>query len=143
MPAIDSLPEAPKENLEKTEIVRAVDKKALSHVKVKAEQAELPMSRENILGDVTEKNPYRNDERNSRRKKNRNKNKKNTPQTLQERLDAPQVERAVNYASDLHDGRPGVATSQNIQSGAHQDAFRQDLRGNEQGNDSGYLSIHH
>ena len=143
MPAIDSLPEAPKENLEKTEIVRAVDKKALSHVKIKAEQAEPPMSRESILGDVTEKNPYRNDERNSRRKKNRNKNKKNAPQTLQERLDAPQVERAVNYASDLHDGRPGVATSQNVQSGAHQDAFRQNLRGNEEGNDSGYLSIHH
>jgi hypothetical protein len=142
MPGVDSLPEAPKENLEQAKLVRAIDKKVLSHVKTKAEQAEPPMSRESILGDVTEKNPYRNNERNSRRKKH-NKNKKNAPQTLQERLDAPQVERAVNFASDLHDGRPGVATSQNIQPGAHKDAFRQNLRGNEEGNDSGYLSIHH
>ncbi|MBR1486581.1 MAG: hypothetical protein IJ597_04925, partial [Synergistaceae bacterium] len=91
----------------------------------------------------TEKNPFRNNERNSRRRKNRNKRKKNAPKTLQERLDAPQIDRAVNFASDLHDGRPGVATSQNINPGAHQDTFRQNLRGNDDGNSSGYLSIHH
>ena len=143
MPGVNSLPEAPKEELETTEIIRAVDKKALSHVKEKAEQAEAPKSHEKILGNETEKNPFRNNERNSRRKKRNNKNKKNRPQTLQERLDAPQAPRVTNYASDLHDGRPGVATSQNIQPGAHQDAFRQDLRGNNDNNESGYLSIHH
>ena len=143
MPGVDSLPEAPKEELETTELVRPVDKKELSHVKEKAENAEAPKSHEQILGNETEKNPFRNNERNSRRKKNRNKNKKNRPQTLQERLDAPQTPNVANYASDLHDGRPGVATSQNIQPGAHQDAFRQDLRGNDDKNESGYLSIHH
>ena len=143
MPGVDSLPEAPKENLETTEIVRAIDKKELSHVKEKAENAEPPKSHENILGNETEKNPWRNNEKNVRRRKNRNKHKKNGPKTLQERLDAPQTPHAVNYASDLHDGLPGVATSQNVQPGAHNEAFRQNLRGNEEGNDSGYLSIHH
>lgn len=143
MPGVDSLPEAPKAQLEKTELVRAVDKKELSHIKEKAAAAEAPKSHEKILGNETEKNPFRNNERNSRRRKNRNKRKKNTPKTLQERLDAPQIDRAVNFASDLHDGRPGVATSQNVNPGAHQDTFRQNLRGNDDENNSGYLSIHH
>ena len=143
MPAIDSLPAAPKENLEQTEIVRPIDKKDLSHIKEKAEASEAPLSRESILGNETEKNPYRNNERNSRRKKNRNKNKKNAVKGLQEAPEALKIDHTVNYASDLHDGRPGVATSQNIQTGAHQETFRQDLRGNNEGNESGYLSIHH
>ncbi|MBR1801711.1 type IV secretory system conjugative DNA transfer family protein [Candidatus Saccharibacteria bacterium] len=143
MPGVDSLPEAPKAQLEKTELVRAVDKKELSHIKEKAAAAEAPKSHEKILGNETEKNPFRNNERNSRRRKNRNKRKKNAPKTLQERLDAPQIDRAVNFASDLHDGRPGVATSQNVNPGAHQDTFRQNLRGNDDENNSGYLSIHH
>ncbi len=142
MPSVDSLPKAPEENLEKTELVRATDKKDLSRVKEKAENTEAPKIRENILGNETDKNPFRNNERNSRRKKN-NKHKKNAPQTLQERLEGPEIQRAVNFASDLHDGRPGVATSQNLESGAHKDAFRQDLRGNNDQNESGYLSIHH
>ena len=143
MPGVDSLPEAPKAQLEKTELVRAVDKKELSHIKEKAAAAEAPKSHEKILGNETEKNPFRNNERNSRRRKNRNKRKKNAPKTLQERLDAPQIDRAVNFASDLHDGRPGVATSQNVNPGAHQDTFRQNLRGNDDENNSGYLSILH
>ena len=142
MPSINSLPEAPKENLEQTEIVRPADKKELSHIKEKADKAEAPKSHEQILGNETEKNPYRNNERNSRRKKNRDKRKKNGPKTLQERLEAPQIDRAVNFASDLHDGRPGVSTSQSVKPGAHQDSFRQNIRGNDT-NDSGYLSIHH
>ncbi len=143
MPSASSLPEAPKENLEKAEVVSATDKKDLSKIKEKAENAEAPKSHEQILGNGTEKNPYRNNERNSRRKKNRNKNKKNAPKTLQERLDAPQIDRAVNFASDLHDGRPGVATSQNIAPGAHQESFRQDIHSDDSQNESGYLSIHH
>ena len=143
MPSVNSLLEAPKTELETTELVSALDKKALSHIKEKAENTEVPKSKEQILGSETEKNPYRNNERNSRRKKRNNKNKKNAARTLQERLEAPQTNHAVNFASDLHDGRPGVATSQNIQPGAHQDAFRQDLRGNNDNNESGYLSIHH
>ena len=142
LPSASSLPKAPEKALEQTEIVKPVDKKDLSRVKEKAEKAEAPKSKEQILGNETEKNPYRNNERNSR-KKRRNKHKKNGPKTLSERLEAPQIERAVQFASDLHDGRPGVATSQNVQPGAHQDSFRQDLRGNDSGNDSGYLSIHH
>ena len=143
MPSVDSLPEAPKEKLEKTELVRATDKKELSHIKEKADAAEAPVSHEKILGNETEKNPFRNNERNSRRKNRRNKHKKNEPVALQERSEAAQANHAVNYASDLHDGRPGVATSQNVNPGAHQDAFRQDLRGNDDNNESGYLSIHH
>ena len=143
MPAIDSLPKAPKEELEKAEIVRAVDKKELSHIEEKAEKAEAPKSHEHILGNETEKNPFRNNERNARNKKKRNKNKQNALRTPQEPVEAPQIAHSVNFASDLHDGRPGVATSQNLESGAHQDAFRQDIRSNDDQNESGYLSIHH
>ena len=141
MPSISSLPEAPKENLEKAEIVRPADKKELSKIKEKAEKQEAPESRENILGSELEKNPYKNNERNSRRKKNRNKRKQNAAVTPQERPEAPQIERAVNFASDLHDGQPGVATSQNIESGAHKDSFN--LHDDNSDNDGGYLSIHH
>ena len=101
-------------------------------------------SKESIIGAVVEKNPYRNNERNSRRKKSHNKHKKNTPLTSQERREAPQIERAVNFASDLHDGRPGVATSQNVPS-AHKNGLYQSVKGqgNDDGTDSGFLSIHH
>jgi hypothetical protein len=74
---------------------------------------------------------------------NRNKNHKNRSQTPQNRPQAPKAENAVKYASDLHDGRPGVATSQNIKPGAHQEAFRQNLHGEGDKNQSGFLSIHH
>ena len=74
---------------------------------------------------------------------NRNKNHKNRSQTPQNRPQAPKAENAVKYASDLHDGRPGVATSQNIKPGAHQETFRQNLHGEGDKNQSGFLSIHH
>ena len=53
--------------------------------------------------------------------------------------------RKVNFASDLHDGRPGFATSQNLP-GKHQlgeNGFRQNLQGDHNSPDSGYFSIHH
>ena len=74
---------------------------------------------------------------------NRNKNHKNRSQTPQNRPQAPKAENVVKYASDLHDGRPGVATSQNIKPGAHQETFRQNLHGEGDKNQSGFLSIHH
>ena len=58
---------------------------------------------------------------------------------------APQAPHKVNFASDLHDGRPGFATSQNLP-GKHQlgeTSFRQNLQGNSNSPDSGYFSIHH
>ena len=51
----------------------------------------------------------------------------------------------TNFASDLHDGRPGFATSQNLP-GKHQlgeKGFRQNLQGSNNSPDSGYFSIHH
>ena len=57
----------------------------------------------------------------------------------------PQAPHKVNFASDLHDGRPGFATSQNLP-GKHQlgeTGFRQNLQGNSNSPDSGYFSIHH
>ena len=52
----------------------------------------------------------------------------------------------TNFASDLHDGRPGVATSQNLPKD-HQlgpNGFRQNIQDNQDHDStSGYLSIHH
>ena len=51
----------------------------------------------------------------------------------------------TNFASDLHDGHPGFATSQNLP-GKHQlgeNGFRQNLQGSNSSPDSGYFSIHH
>ena len=51
----------------------------------------------------------------------------------------------TNFASDLHDGRPGFATSQNLP-GKHQlgeKGFRQNLQGSNNSPNSGYFSIHH
>ena len=53
--------------------------------------------------------------------------------------------RKTNFASDLHDGHPGFATSQNLP-GKHQlgeNGFRQNLQGSNSSPDSGYFSIHH
>lgn len=44
------------------------------------------------------------------------------------------------FASDLHDGRPGVASSQNVSKAPHN--LRQNLQ-QEDGTDSGFLTIHH
>lgn len=98
--------------------------------------------KETILGNTTEKNPYRNRENNIRRNR-RNKHKKNGRQAAQKAPQAQVPAHMVNYASDLHDGRPGFATSENVKPGAHNESFRQDLRGNNEGNENGYLSIHH
>ena len=56
-----------------------------------------------------------------------------------------EVPRKANFASDLHDGHPGFATSQNLP-GKHQlgeNGFRQNLQGSNSSPDSGYFSIHH
>ena len=53
--------------------------------------------------------------------------------------------RQTNYASDLHDGRPGFSTSQNLPKD-HQlgeNGFRQNIQGQQSSADNGYLSIHH
>ena len=54
--------------------------------------------------------------------------------------------RQTNYASDLHDGRPGFSTSQNLPKD-HQlgrEGFRQNIQtGDQNSSDSGYLTIHH
>ena len=145
MPAISSLPKAPVEKLEKAVEVKSTEKKELSHIKEKAEQAEAPKSHEQLLGNDIEKNPFKNNERNSRRKKNRNKHKKNGALRPQEAAGRVSVSRVTNFASDLHDGRPGVATSQNVPS-AHKDGLYQSIHGQgntTDGTDSGFLSIHH
>ena len=145
MPAISSLPKAPVEKLEKAVEVKSTEKKELSHIKEKAEQAEAPKSHEQLLGNNIEKNPFKNNERNSRRKKNRNKHKKDSALRPQEAAGRASVPRATNFASDLHDGRPGVATSQNVPS-AHKDGLYQSIHGQgntTDGTDSGFLSIHH
>ena len=145
MPAISSLPKAPVEKLEKAVEVKSTEKKELSHIKEKAEQAEAPKSHEQLLGNDIEKNPFKNNERNSRRKKNRNKHKKNGALRPQEAAGRVSVSRVTNFASDLHDGRPGVATSQNVPS-AHKDGLYQSIYGQgntTDGTDSGFLSIHH
>ncbi len=114
------------------------------------ENNQLPESREEIIGAATEKNPWRNNERNSRRNKNkRNKHKGNAiqsvPQSQPEPLKQASVPRTVNYASDLHDGQPGVSTSQIVKPGAHTESFNQSLRdGNpDDSNNSGIMTIHH
>ena len=56
-----------------------------------------------------------------------------------------EIPRKTNFASDLHDGHPGFATSQNLP-GKHQlgeNGFRQNLQGSNNSPDSGYFSIHH
>lgn len=58
---------------------------------------------------------------------------------------ATEAPRKTNFASDLHDGHPGFATSQNLP-GKHQlgeNGFRQNLQGSNSSPDSGYFSIHH
>ena len=58
----------------------------------------------------------------------------------------PTSVRQINYASDLHDGRPGFSTSQNLPKD-HQlgrEGFRQNIQtGDQNSSDSGYLTIHH
>ena len=53
--------------------------------------------------------------------------------------------RQTNYASDLHDGRPGFSTSQNLPKDHQlgQNGFRQNIQGQQSSADNGYLSIHH
>ena len=79
------------------------------------------------------------------KKNHKNRKRINTPAVPLTPINSPTTSR-VNYASDLHDGRPGFATSQNIPK-EHQldtNGFRQNLQnGSEKTPDSGYLSIHH
>lgn len=88
---------------------------------------------------------------NQKNKKPFNKNKKKanfepaplTPIALPSH--ANETPHKTNFASDLHDGRPGFATSQNLP-GKHQlgeKGFRQNLQGSNNSPDSGYFSIHH
>lgn len=93
-----------------------------------------------------------NNENGGKNKKN-HKNKKKplfSPVTLTT-IDSPAPTHSViphktNFASDLHDGRPGVATSQNLPKD-HQlgpNGFRQNIQDNQDHDStSGYLSIHH
>ena len=93
-----------------------------------------------------------NNENGGKNKKN-HKNKKKplfSPVTLTT-IDSPAPTHSViphktNFASDLHDGRPGVATSQNLPID-HQlgpNGFRQNIQDNQDHDStSGYLSIHH
>ena len=93
-----------------------------------------------------------NNENGGKNKKN-HKNKKKplfSPVTLTT-IDSPTPTHSIaphktNFASDLHDGRPGVATSQNLPKD-HQlgpNGFRQNIQDNQDHDStSGYLSIHH
>ena len=93
-----------------------------------------------------------NNENGGKNKKN-HKNKKKplfSPVTLTT-IDSPTPIHSIaphktNFASDLHDGRPGVATSQNLPKD-HQlgpNGFRQNIQDNQDHDStSGYLSIHH
>lgn len=96
--------------------------------------------------DKNTKNPFKNNERNSR--KNKYKNPATTHQVGQKSiLDSLGVSRNdsgqqyntgphhVNYASDLHDGRPGFSTSQNLPEKGTVNLKNQD--------NDGYLVIHH
>ena len=99
-------------------------------------------------GNANHNNSFKHNQKN---KKPLNKNKKKanfepvplTPITTPPH--ANEVPRKTNFASDLHDGRPGFATSQNLP-GKHQlgeKGFRQNLQGSNNSPDSGYFSIHH
>ena len=115
----------------------------------KAGAGKAPEKEENIVGAKLEKNPFRNNERDVRNKRKKNKRKKNASTSSQEPAGSvlsPKTTIAPSrgiYASDFHDGRPGVATSQHVPE-AHQskDGFRQDVQ-NSNGTDEGFLSIHH
>ena len=60
-------------------------------------------------------------------------------------VSTPVPTRQTNYASDLHDGRPGFSTSQNLPKDHQlgQNGFRQNIQGQQSSADNGYLSIHH
>lgn len=93
-----------------------------------------------------------NNENGGKNKKNHKNKKKSlfSPVTLTT-IDSPAPTHSIaphktNFASDLHDGRPGVATSQNLPKD-HQlgpNGFRQNIQDNQDHDStSGYLSIHH
>jgi len=81
---------------------------------------------------------------NSRNKKSKNRKKpKIEPVPL-----TPITPPTTNFASDLHDGRPGFATSQNVpkEQQLGPNGFRQNIQNDSTKNntsESGYLSIHH
>ena len=60
-------------------------------------------------------------------------------------VSTPVPTRQTNYASDLHDGRPGFSTSQNLPKDHQlgQNGFRQNIQDQQSSADNGYLSIHH
>ena len=99
-------------------------------------------------GNTNHNNNFKHNQKN---KKPFNKNKKKVnfePVPLTPITTPPHVNetpRKTNFASDLHDGRPGFATSQNLPE-KHQlgeKGFRQNLQGSNNSPDSGYFSIHH
>ena len=92
-----------------------------------------------------------NSKHNQKNKKPFNKNKKkpnfeSVPLTpIVSPSHTTEIPHKTNFASDLHDGHPGFATSQNLP-GKHQlgeNGFRQNLQGSNSSPDSGYFSIHH
>jgi len=137
-------------------------RKSLGKLKEKAEKAQIPDRSEKIMGVDTEKNPFRN---NVREAGNNGKHKQNGVLSSQDDLQdssnaklgksaveninrATDAQNASNskmtsrgvFASDFHDGRPGVATSQTVpeaRSNGYQSLSVDD------GTNSGYLSIHH
>ena len=69
----------------------------------------------------------------------------NSSTSVKSPVSTPVPTRQTNYASDLHDGRPGFSTSQNLPKD-HQlgrNGFRQNIQGQQSSADNGYLSIHH
>lgn len=97
------------------------------------------------LGSFPLKEQENNTTRAKYKKNHKNKKKNNIPTVPLTPISSPTTSR-VNFASDLHDGRPGFATSQNVPK-EHQldiNGFRQNLQNDsEKTPDSGYLSIHH
>ena len=106
-------------------------KKVLEEKQAEENVTKISDKKEKIQGITVEKNPYRNNERNAAKKRH-NKRKKNGSTRPQEAPQAPNIPHPTNFASDLHDGQPGVATSESL--------TKAKLGNDDSGN---VLSIHH
>ena len=88
--------------------------------------------------------PKKGENRSRQHKNKRNRPNLNASAKPQGPIKSVSSSHPVNFASDLHDGRPGVSTSQTITPGAHQESLRQSLHEHKASDtDSGFLSIHH
>ncbi len=102
--------------------------------------AKLPQSYEEIQGITLEKNPYKIKERNFNHNR-KNKHKNNALRSLESHQKPSFIRNATNYASDLHDGVPGVPTSKNLPT-PHTNSLKNAKNKNDD-NDSSFLVIHH